>query len=78
MRGRFDSVKNLPMDETGLAHVRAEIAERLHDGRLVELDPALCLLVCSPVGTCDRGGSRGSVYTPSPVRTTRPVVWRRR
>ncbi|SPO22535.1 uncharacterized protein UTRI_01213 [Ustilago trichophora] len=48
---RFGTVKNLPMDAVGAAHVRAELAARLEEGRIVTVEPHTCRLVCSPVGT---------------------------
>ncbi|SPO26927.1 uncharacterized protein UTRI_10674 [Ustilago trichophora] len=48
---RFESVKNLPMDQAGRQHIDAEIQLRLEEGRLQEVDPHQRQLVCSPVGT---------------------------
>ncbi|SYW81930.1 uncharacterized protein UHO2_00419 [Ustilago hordei] len=48
--GRFANPKNLPMDHKGETHVQVEIATHLLEGRLVEVDPRACNLVCSPIG----------------------------
>ncbi|TKY91067.1 hypothetical protein EX895_000003 [Sporisorium graminicola] len=49
--GRFESIKNLPMDQAGRQHVDAEIQLRVAEGRLQEVDAHQRQLVCSPIGT---------------------------
>nr|QBH67613.1 hypothetical protein UEMT_2079 [Ustilago esculenta] len=44
-------VKNLPMDSTGLEHLRREISSRVSEGRLCPVaSPDAVRLVCSPMG----------------------------
>nr|QBH67483.1 hypothetical protein UE_1417 [Ustilago esculenta] len=44
-------VKNLPMDSTGLEHLRREISSRVSEGRLRPVvSPDAARLVCSPMG----------------------------
>ncbi|CDW96714.1 hypothetical protein [Sporisorium scitamineum] len=50
-QSRYTHVRNLPTDQAGRAHIRAEVSARLQENRIVEVDPQACQLVCSPVGT---------------------------
>ncbi|SOV04714.1 uncharacterized protein UDID_17171 [Ustilago sp. UG-2017a] len=72
--GRFQAVKNLPMDAKGKSHIRSEIAMRLQEGRLLEVDPQQLHLVCSPVGTVPkpRSSKLRTIHHLSHPRRPRP------
>ncbi|CCF54111.1 hypothetical protein NDA11_001428 [Ustilago hordei] len=47
----FQSIKNLPMDNEGNAHIHSKVMLQVKEGQLLEVDPQQLCLVCSPVGT---------------------------